>query len=150
LPLTTEQLTQVVTFADSNFVRLVNRLSAEELSQLADYLETTTTSPPSFLASDLASGKQAVADLLTVAAPAPTAVPITTPARVGLPSTAAIWQFIYANSIVVAFGVILVAAALLAIISAVGRRPPDAPSPKPPAAKTKKRKRRDVYDIFPD
>lgn len=163
LPLSNQQVTAVVTFADSNFVRLVNRLSAEELAQLADYLATTTTPPASGLAGELTSGNQTVAALLNVANPAPTVVPTTSsPMPVPLPSTAAIWQFIYTNSIAVAFGVILVAAALLAIISTVGRRQPTLSPPKtqptqPTATKAapakpqkRKRKPRDVYDIFPD
>lgn len=163
LPLSSKQLTEVVTFAGSNFVRLVNRLSAEELAQLADYLATTTTPPAPGLASELASGNQTVAVLRNVATPAPTVVPTTSsPMPVALPSTTAIWQFIYTNSIAVAFGIILVAAALLAIISAVGHRQSTPQAPKPQSsqstatkatpAKPQKRKRkpRDVYDIFPD
>lgn len=163
LPLSQQQVTAVVTFADSNFVRLVNRLSAEELTQLADYLGTTTTPPAPGLAGELASGNQTVAALLTIADPAPTTVPTASlPTPVTLPSTATIWQFIYTNSIAVAFGVILVAAALLAIISTVGRRQPTPQAPKtqpaqPTATKAapakpqkRKRKPRDVYDIFPD
>lgn len=163
LPLSSEQITQLVTFADSNFVRLVNRLSAEELAQLADYLAAPTIPLTASLAGDLASGKQTVAALRNVAAPTPPPVPTTSaPAAVTIPSTTAIWHFIYTNSIAVAFGVILVAALLLAIISAVGRRQPTAqgamPKPTPPTAakptpakpQKRKRKPRNVYDIFPD
>ena len=159
-PLTSDQLTKLITFADTNFVRLVNRLSAEEISQLTTYLETTTTPPTAQLASELASGQQTVASLLTPAvAVAPTATP-ETPALTGLPPLTAIWQFVYANSITVAFGVILLAALLLAIISVAGRRrnsvqpAPSQPLPPPKAQKTqtpkRKRKPRDVYDIFHD
>lgn len=164
LPLNNEQLTQVVTFADSHFFRLVNRLSAEEIGQLATYLAMTATPPPATLANDLASGQQTVASLLNPAA-AERTLPAATP-TVGitdLPTVAAIWQFIYANSIVVAFGVILLAALLLAVISVAGRRrtttqsPPSKPTSAPKPAnpsKTKtpkqKRKPRDVYDIFHD
>lgn len=163
LPLSTPQLTEVVTFAGSNFVRLVNRLSAEELAELVDYLATTTTPPTAELANELASGNQTVAALRNGADPAPTVMPTANSSLpVTLPSTAAIWQFIYTNSIAVAFGVILMAAALLAIISTVGRRQPTRSAPKtqpaqPPTAKAtpakaqkRKRKPRDVYDIFTD
>lgn len=161
LPLTSAQLTQVVTFADSHFFRLVNRLSAEEIGQLATYLATATTPPPASLASDLASGQQTVAGLLSPAAAEPT-VPAATPTSdiADLPAVALIWQFVYANSIAVAFGVILLAALLLAVISVAGRRrtavqsTPSKPAqpPKPAKAKTPKRKQkpRDVYDIFHD
>jgi hypothetical protein len=163
LPLTSEQLTQLVTFADSHFFRLVNRLSVEEISQLAAYLATTTTPPAASLASDLASGQQTVAGLLNPTAAEPTAPATTTPTNgmAGLPSVAAIWQFIYANSIVVAFGVILLAGLLLAVISVAGRRrgvkqspaaeQAVAPAKPQPSQKPKqKRKPRDVYDIFHD
>jgi len=162
MPLTAEQLTAVVAFADTQFVRLVNRLSAEELQQLALYMESATTPLSPQVASELASGQQSVAALLSPAAPEPTIAPTTAPAQVTLPPATAIWQFIYANSIVMAFGVILLAALLLAILSAVGRRQPieQAPktegpkrqSPKDQTAKVQKRKRkpRDVYDIFHD
>jgi hypothetical protein len=69
---------------------------------------------------------------------------------VNLPSTTVIWQFIYTNSIAVAFGVILLAALLLAIISALGRQRATEASPKKQPTKPKKRKPRDVYDIFPE
>lgn len=163
LPLSSTQLTKLITFADSNFVRLVNRLSAEELAQLSDYLAAPTTPLATSLAGDLASGKQTVAALIKVAVPTPTAVPApSSPVSVAIPSTTAIWQFIYTNSIAVAFGVILVAALLLAVISVAGRRQPKAQTAKPKAAPSiaakpapappqkQKRKPRDVYDIFPD
>ncbi|MEZ4732197.1 MAG: hypothetical protein R3E79_34195 [Caldilineaceae bacterium] len=160
MPLTTEELTAVVAFADTQFVRLVNRLSTEELQQLALYLESTTASPSPQVASELASGQQSVAALLSPAVPEPTMAPTTAPAQVTLPTTTAIWQFIYTNSIFVAFGVILLAALLLAILSVVGRRQPTAQitegprrqSLKDQTAKVQKRKRkpRDVYDIFHD
>ena len=161
-PLPSEQLTQLITFADTNFVRLVNRLSAEEISQLASYL-ATTAAPPAGLASDLASGQQTVAALLAIPETEPTTAATATPNSTGFPSMALIWQFIYANSIVVAFGVILLAGLLLAVISGAGRRrgsgQPSAtkqavapakaqPSPKP--KQKQKRKPRDVYDIFHD
>ena len=74
---------------------------------------------------------------------------------------ALIWQFVYANSIVVAFGVILLAGLLLAVISGAGRRRGSgqpsatkqavAPAKAQPSQKPKqKRKPRDVYDIFHD
>lgn len=148
LPLNTEQLTEVVTFADSNFVRLVNRLSAEELSQLASYLDAPRTPLPPQLASDLASGKQTVAGLVNASAVEPTEAPTASPAVVSLPSASAIWQYIYTNSIVVAFGVILVAAGLLAVISALGRHQRTEQPAK--AQKKRRRKPRDVYDIFHD
>lgn len=155
LSLDTKQLTEVVTFADSNFVRLVNRLSAEEITELANYLATATTPPASQLASDLASGKQTVAAVVNVTAAASTTAPTTTPtatAQISLPPAAAVWQFIYTNSIAVAFGVILLAAILLALITAIGRRRPTELSLKPQPTKPKKRKRKpqDVYDIFPE
>jgi len=171
LPLTSTQLTKVVAFADNNFVRLVNRLSAEELSQLATYLDTAATPRPQ-LADDLASGKQSMAALITIAQATPTAAATTpdAPATVSLPPMTAIWQFIYANSIVVASVLILLAVGLLVVISLSGRRqrgeqsealeatptkaeamPPLPEKAKPAESKsTKKRKPRDVYDIFQD
>ncbi|MCE7987489.1 MAG: hypothetical protein DYG89_40500 [Caldilinea sp. CFX5] len=157
-PLSSDQLTQLITFADTNFVRLVNRLSAEEISQLASYLATTT--PPAGLASDLASGQQTVASVLALPEAEPTAAATTAPGALGLPPMTAIRQFIYANSIVVAVGIILLAGLLLAVISVAGRRrAAEQPSPKqavtppkPPKDQKPKRKRkpRDVYDIFHD
>jgi len=165
LPLTSEQLAQVVTFADSHFFRLVNRLSTEEIGQLATYLATTTPPLSTSLASDLASGQQTVAGLLNPTAAEATAPTATTPTSgvADLPSVAVIWQFIYANSVVVAFGVVLLAALLLAVISVAGRRrsaaqpTPTKPTQPPKQAKPsntnvskRKRKPRDVYDIFHD
>jgi hypothetical protein len=160
-PLPSDQLTRLITFADTNFVRLVNRLSAEEISQLASYL-ATTAAPPAGLASDLASGQQTVAALLAIPEAEPTAA-AATPDSTGFPSMALIWQFVYANSIVVAVGVILLAGLLLAVISAAGRRrgsgqpsaakqavAPAKPQPSPKPKPKQKRKPRDVYDIFHD
>jgi hypothetical protein len=85
-PLPSDQLTRLITFADTNFVRLVNRLSAEEISQLASYL-ATTAAPPAGLASDLASGQQTVAALLAIPEAEPTAA-AATPDSTGFPSMA--------------------------------------------------------------
>lgn len=173
LPLTSTQLAKLVAFADNNFVRLVNRLSVEELGQLATYLDKAATPLSPQLANDLASGKQSVADLIAIAQATPTAVAIIPdiPAVVGLPPLTTIWQFIYANSIVVASVVILLAAALLIVISLSGRQQgeqqeeakstptrveptpsvPEKVKPQPSKANEKrKRKPRDVYDIFHD
>jgi len=148
LPLSRAQLTQMVTFGDSNFVRLVNRLSADEIAQLANYLATTT--PPAHLADELASGKQTVAGLLTVAvANTATPPPVSTPAAEAVPLLTVIWQYIYGNSIVVAAGVILVAALLFGAISVLGRsRAEQLPVAEKPKAPKRRAKKRGVYDIF--
>ena len=149
LPLTREQFSQLVTFADNHFVRLVNRLSAAEIGQLVDYLATTNNAIPATLASDLASGQQRVAGLVN----APTTSTATPPAAIAAPTAvpllSMIWQFIYSNSIVVAAGLILIAVLLIGVISALARsraaqRPVDA-TPKP---KKQRPKKRGVYDIF--
>jgi hypothetical protein len=147
LPLTTAELTKLVTFAGNNFVRLVNRLSAEEVSQLVTYLETATPPPTPQLANDLASGKQTVAGLVNISPAEPTVAPTAAPAVGSWPSVSTIWQFLYTNSIVVAFGVILVAALLLVFMSVVGRRQRAEQTAK---VQKRRRKPRDVYDIFPD
>ena len=127
---------------------------------MASYL-ATTAAPPAGLASDLASGQQTVAALLAIPETEPTTAATATPNSTGFPSMALIWQFVYANSIVVAFGVILLAGLLLAVISGAGRRRGSgqpsatkqavAPAKAQPSQKPKqKRKPRDVYDIFHD
>ncbi len=147
LPLSRAQLTVVVTFADSNFVRLVNRLSAAEIDQLAVYLATTT--PPAELADELASGQQTVAGLLTVPATNTATPTVSTPPSETVPLVMLIWQYIYGNSIVVAAGVILVAALLFGAISVLGRsRAEHLPVAAPPKPKQRRKKPRDVYDIF--
>ncbi len=150
LPLSRAQLTQIIAFADSNFVRLINRLSAEEISQLALYLANAESAPADQLADELASGKQTVAGLLT--APAEnTAIPATStpPSPTDLPLVTMIWQYIYSNSIVVAAGVILVAALLFGAMTILGRsRAEHLPVAPPPKSQKRRKKPRDVYDIF--
>ncbi|MBX3011795.1 MAG: hypothetical protein KF832_09835 [Caldilineaceae bacterium] len=153
-PLDQAALTTLTTFAGGNFVRLVNRLSAEELSELTNYLATASPAPSAQVAARLASGDLTVAALLnesTATTPA-TIAPTVTPSLTSFPAATVIWQFIYTNSIAVAFSVILVAAVLLALISSLGRRHPTKPisQSQPPKVKKQKRKPRHVYDIFPD
>ncbi|MEZ4868088.1 MAG: hypothetical protein R3C14_42560 [Caldilineaceae bacterium] len=150
VPLDQDQLGQVVTFAGSNFVRLAHRLSADELAQLATYLANAETAPSPELATDLASGRQTVTALLAAAtANKIEAIPTTTatPTVAAVPPPMSlVWQYIYANSIVVASGVVLFVAILLGAISGLGKKR----APKPKAKRKARRKPRDVYDIFHD
>ncbi|MCB0061792.1 MAG: hypothetical protein KDE19_06750 [Caldilineaceae bacterium] len=134
-------LSTVEQFAGSNFVRLANRLSAEELADLAGYLAETEVDPA--LAVELASGTLTVSGL-TAAAAAPSATetePQTTTAATPTPDWLAlmlpIQQFIAANSIVIA-GVGLLCLVLLMGLVSRGR------------GSRRKRKRRDPYDIWGD
>ncbi len=140
-------LTALVTFADTNFVRLANRLSADELQQLSDYLANTPTVSAG-LAASLASGETSVSSLFdveTVATTAPTGE--TESALDLLGFFAPLWQFVYANSIVVASTTLLCLVLLIGLTSAIRRRGKRDPKPK---AKPKRKKPRDVYDIFGD
>jgi hypothetical protein len=147
LTLDRAQLARVVTFADSNFVRLANRLSAAELGELSEYLDQHPT-PPDDLAAALASGETTVASLAAVAVAATaTPAPTTTVSNFDL----AVWlaplqQFIYANSIVVASLALLVIVLIVGFVSVLGGRKRAQDTPRKP----KRRKPRDVYDIFGD
>ncbi len=149
LTLDRNTLTTIANFAETNFVRLANRLSATELAQLSDYLADTTTVPPN-LASQLASGAITVAALLaveTTATPTPT-VAVADPFD-PLVFVAPLWQFIYANSIVVAATAVLCLALLIGLVSTIrGRGKRGSSSTAKP--KPKRKKPRDVYDIFGD
>lgn len=141
LTLERTDLAAIEEFSDSNFVRLANRLSAEELTQLADYL-AATPAPPADLAAALASGAQRVADLLNDSA-TPEAADTTTSSgsfpALTLPTLAVIQDFIYRNSIVVASIAVLVIALILGVVSGLGRK-----------ERRKRRPKRDIYDIFGD
>lgn len=140
-------LTALVNFADTNFVRLANRLSADELQQLSEYLASTTTIPAG-LAASLASGETTVAALLVADTAATVAPTVEATRSVDLFSFAApLWQFIYANSIVVAATAFLCLVLLFGVTSAIRGRGKRDTKPK---AQPKRKKPRDVYDIFGD
>ena len=145
LPLDRDALERVYQFADTNFVRLANRLSATELQELSDYL-AVAAEVPSNLAADLASGTVTVAGLLNQEA-APSESTESTGATLeslSIPAILApVWQFLYANSIVVAAIALLCVVLLVGLVSSVGQR-------KSRHKTKRKRKPRDVYDIFGD
>jgi len=150
LRLDRKQLTTLVTFAENDFVRLANRLSAEELQEVSEYL-TTTTEVPVGLSSALASGETTVSSLFT-AETVPTSTSIAeikaTADLIGF--FAPLWQFIYANSIVVASTALFSLLLLFGIGSAI-RTQHRRGEPKPkPKAKPKRKKARGIYDIFDD
>lgn len=145
LSLDRDALNRVYQFADTNFVRLANRLSTAELQELNDYLAATPEIPLD-LATDLASGRVTVAGLLNQEVPSSGTAESTgvTTGSLDFPAMLApIWQFLYANSIVVAAIALLCVALLVGLVSSVGQRKS---SPKT----KRKRKPRDVYDIFGD
>jgi len=152
LPLDRATLTDILTFADANFIRLAHRLSTEELQQLGDYLSTTTTVPDD-LASALAGGSITVASLAeanTIDAMA--TEPTIAPNSVDFAAVIApIWQFIYANSIVVVSLLVLCLALGIGFVGTMQGRRRKKQSPQATAkSKQKRRKRRDPYDIFDD
>lgn len=134
-------LTAVQQFAGSNFVRLANRLSAQELADLAAYVTENEIDPA--LAADLAggtlsvSGLQAPADSAAEATAAPQATAATAHAPDWLALVLPIQKFIAANSIVIT-GVGLLCLVLL--MSVAGRR----------GNRRKRKRHRDPYDIFGD
>ncbi|MEZ4619698.1 MAG: hypothetical protein R2867_29920 [Caldilineaceae bacterium] len=147
LTLDREALTTLYQFAGTNFVRLANRLSATELAQLSNYLAETAEVPVN-LATDLASGTVTVAGLLsTEPAVADNPAPTVTASAEWPAALVPLWQFIYANSIVVAAVAVLSLAVIMGIVSGRNRRRRD---PKPAPQPKRKRKPRNVYDIFDD
>lgn len=145
-------LTNIMSFAEANFVRLAHRLSAEELAQLGDYLATATTIPDE-LASGLASGAITVASLTEETDEVATATEptITTNSFDIVALLAPIWHFVYANSIVVGSLLLLCLALLVGFASTVrGRHRKEELADPKPKQKRKRRKRRDPYDIFDD
>jgi len=141
LTLDRADLAAIEQFGGSNFVRLANRLSGEELTQLADYL-AATPAPPADLAAALASGAQQVADLQNRSA-TPEATDTTASSgsfpTLGVPTLVVIQDFIYRNSIVVAAIAVLLVALVLGVVSGLGRK-----------QRRKRQPKRDIYDIFGD
>ncbi len=137
-------LTALVNFADTNFVRLANRLSADELQELSDYLADTPTLSTG-LAASLASGETSVASLL-VAEAVPTIAPTVEATSSGgsFGFIAPLWQFVYVNSIVVVATALLCLVLLIGLTSAIRGRSQRDPKPK---AQPKRKKPRDVYDL---
>jgi hypothetical protein len=149
LTLDRNTLITLTNFAGTNFVRLANRLSATELAQLHNYLADTATVPAD-LAGRLASGEVSVASLFAVETAADAAPTVAAEKSYDpLVFIAPLWQFIYANSIVVAATVLLCLALLIGLISTMRGRSRRAASPKA-QSKPKRKKPRDVYDIFGD